>query len=372
MMNILITFWGRHGGGAKYSEEILKTFHQLLPSKVFASFSTNAENFRQINTITCPSMHIQTYTNKASFLFRLFSLPLTLIKFHRFLKQNNIRYIYTTMPHLWTPLVILICKLSRANHILTIHDAIPHPGDSKLIFLFFKSMLQNSSKIIVLSEHTKIILIQKYQTNPEKIIISTHGLLEYQNLKFSPKALHKDVPLRLVFFGRILDYKGLEYLIQAQIELERLYCDKTTLEIYGNGNISKYVPLLNQVKNLKLENRWIDDEEIYTIFSDSCLNIAPYIEASQSGTIPIALSCGIPSIATNIGGLPEQIQHNKTGIIVSIDDIVGGMVRSISLFLNNSELYEELSKNCIDFTKNELLWEPICLDLINSLDIEKR
>jgi glycosyltransferase involved in cell wall biosynthesis len=44
--------------------------------------------------------------------------------------------------------------------------------------------------------------------------------------------------------------------------------------------------------------------------------VLPYIEGSQSGIAAMAFAFGKPVIATNVGSIPEMVEHNKTGIIV--------------------------------------------------------
>ena len=46
----------------------------------------------------------------------------------------------------------------------------------------------------------------------------------------------------------------------------------------------------------------------------------PYITATQSGIVSIALEYELPCIVTNVGGLPFVVHHEKTGLIVPPDD----------------------------------------------------
>ena len=43
--------------------------------------------------------------------------------------------------------------------------------------------------------------------------------------------------------------------------------------------------------------------------------VLPYIEASQSGLIPIARALGTPVVVTPVGGLPEQVIHGASGVV---------------------------------------------------------
>lgn len=57
-----------------------------------------------------------------------------------------------------------------------------------------------------------------------------------------------------------------------------------------------------------------------------------------------AMSCGVPVVATNTGGIPEVIIHGKTGFLAEVGDI-SQMAKYCLDILNNPDLKSELSKN---------------------------
>ncbi len=360
-MKILIWYWGRKGGGAKYSEEIARGFINLDKENTFLSFSKQSDIFDNVNKLTDKSFHINTYGSKIGFLLKSILLPVLIIRFIIFVKINKITHIYTTMPHIWTVLFIPFFKIVKILHIITIHDATPHPGDPVIWKLINKFLVNNAYRIVVLSNYVKKELIKYYRLESKSIIVSIHGLLSYSNLDYKEKVFNEN-SLRLVFFGRIEKYKGLEYLLKAQIELEKEYND-IYLEVYGSGNIDSYKKLIKNIKNIKLENRWLEDDEIYDIFSKPCINIATYIEASQSGTIPIALSSGIPTIATNIGALSEQVINNETGIVIESENISSNLVQVIEKLYHDKNILTNMSQNSIIFTQKYLDCNIICKNL---------
>ena len=65
------------------------------------------------------------------------------------------------------------------------------------------------------------------------------------------------------------------------------------------------------------KNWWMTREEMISEVSSSDLVVFPYIEASQSGTIPICMSVGIPVVVTPVGGLPEQVIPGVNGFIAT-------------------------------------------------------
>ncbi len=158
----------------------------------------------------------------------------------------------------------------------------------------------------------------------------------------------------LLFFGIIRDYKGLDLLIQAMSDLNEDYVLIIAGEVYGS--FRKYDEIIreNNLQNrIKLFNRYIADDEVKYFFSSADVCILPYKSATQSGIISISKHFEIPVIVTDVGGLKEAIEHNKTGLVV-----------------NKTELNPEGIRNAIVyFFQNDL--QTACVELIRKENQEK-
>jgi len=66
-----------------------------------------------------------------------------------------------------------------------------------------------------------------------------------------------------------------------------------------------------------VHNEYISEERAAEYFQRASVVVLPYIEASQSGVIPMAYSAGKPVVATTVGGLPEMVDDGYTGYLVS-------------------------------------------------------
>ena len=64
----------------------------------------------------------------------------------------------------------------------------------------------------------------------------------------------------------------------------------------------------------------------------------------------------IPIIATNVGGIPELITHEKTGMLIPPNNSKK-LKETILKVLENNELAEKISNNGFDFVMSNLTWE---------------
>jgi len=118
------------------------------------------------------------------------------------------------------------------------------------------------------------------------------------------------------FVGLIREYKGLDTLILSMKYLP------INIKLIISGEF--YEPMekyLNLIDNNNLKDRviinssFVDSTQIRDYICASDLIILPYLRASQSGIIPLAYLYNKPIIVSNVKGLKEIIQKDKTGEI---------------------------------------------------------
>ena len=89
-----------------------------------------------------------------------------------------------------------------------------------------------------------------------------------------------------------------------------------TLTIAGNGDFTSYKRKFADLKNFTLINRYIEDNEVGALFAGpNIVVVLPYINATQSGVIPIAYEYLTPIIASDTGGLKEQLDDGNIGLL---------------------------------------------------------
>ena len=124
----------------------------------------------------------------------------------------------------------------------------------------------------------------------------------------------------VLYAGLVRSYKGFDILIRS-VKYIKNYLDDFIVIAIGESyeDTKKYNSLIEKEGILKFfnwENRYVPDDEIKEYFSISDVVALPYKSASQSGIIPIAYHFDKPVVVTNVGGLPDMVKQNETGIII--------------------------------------------------------
>jgi len=140
----------------------------------------------------------------------------------------------------------------------------------------------------------------------------------------------------LLFFGYIRGYKGLAYLIEAMpLVREKLPAKLLVVgEFYEDSRpYRQLVGRLGLDDAVRFEDRYVANEEVETFFVASDLVILPYVSATQSGIVQIALAFDRPVIVTEVGGLPEAVAPERTGFVVPPRD-PAALARAIVRFFD--------------------------------------
>src|SRR5258708_11880054 len=93
-----------------------------------------------------------------------------------------------------------------------------------------------------------------------------------------------------------------------------------------------------------VHNEFISEEGTAEYFCRASVVVLPYIEASQSGVVSLAYSAAKPVVATTVGGLPEMVEHGRTGYLVPPRD-APQLAESVALLLLDADLRHHMGSN---------------------------
>ncbi len=261
------------------------------------------------------------------------------------LLSNNTLWLNFAAPF-WRPIPI----------ITTIHDVDVHPGDSETRTLpgwAPELMVRQSRHLVVHGEGLKQMVLDRYSKSADHVHVLSHPAIQrYSELARQQNLLRRpaDGTLRVLLFGRIFAYKGLEYLIRAEAMLKDAL-PNLRVTVAGRGdNPWLFQPLMGEASRYDIRNRFIEDAEVAQLFLDTDIVVLPYTEASQSGVLNLAAAFGKPVIVTDVGELRTTVQPNGLGMVVPPGD-AAELAKAIRTLADNDELRTSLGANALAWAK---------------------
>ncbi|MCB0194330.1 MAG: glycosyltransferase family 4 protein [Anaerolineae bacterium] len=257
------------------------------------------------------------------------------------IKQFDPDVIHFQKGHLWFNLALTF--LRRYPLVMAIHDPRHHMGDKGAYNQpqpIMDYAYRRANRVIAHNEPMKQIIVEELGI-PEQII-DIVPLIERGNANAQTEV--QEQTNEILFFGRIWAYKGLEYLIRAEPLITAQIPD-AKIVIAGKGDdFSSYRRMMVNPENFIVHNEFVSYEKRAKLFRRASIVVLPYVEATQSGVIPVAYTFAKPVIATEVGGLPSQVEHGRTGFLVPPCD-EKALADSIIQLLQDNDLRRQLGAN---------------------------
>ncbi len=238
--------------------------------------------------------------------------------------------------------------------VTTVHDVEVHPGDSDTRTLpgwAPELMVKQSGHVVVHGEGLKRMVLDRYSKSPDCVHVLSHPAIHrYAELARRQKMARRttDGTLRVLLFGRIFAYKGLEHLIRAEAMLKDAL-PNLHIAVAGRGDDPwVFKPLMGDAGRYDIRNRFIEDEEVAQLFLDADIVVLPYTEASQSGVLNLAAAFGKPVIVTDVGELRATVEPNRLGMVVPPGN-AEELAKAIRILADNSELRNNLGASALEW-----------------------
>lgn len=289
-----------------------------------------------------------------SALIILFREPVQLIHTHWLIPQGFIGAIFH--------------RIWNIPHVATVHGSDLNILTSHIILTpIARFIIRNSDMITVNSTYMRRQLESLAPDCSAKIRVIPMGidLAKFQECNaLDMKTMHKASHI-VLSVGRLIDWKGTVYLINAMPEVLRHYPD-TLLLIAGSGPEQEI--LIQRVQELGLENRVtfsgiVLNEELSSYYHSADVFILPSInkdgKTEALGVVLLeAMASCCPVIGSNVGGIPDIIVDGETGFLVPEQrpDVLADRIIQL---LSDDKLKEKFRKNGFSRVQNHFSWDSI-------------
>jgi glycosyltransferase involved in cell wall biosynthesis len=176
----------------------------------------------------------------------------------------------------------------------------------------------------------------------------------------------------VLFFGLLAPSKGLQDLVEAFALVRRTSDAKLLIAGYPTkhfdmGELKQKVAELNISDHVILDTRYIPLEEIGALMGLATVAVYPYRSSTQSGALQVAYTFGRPVIATATGGLPEAVEHGRSGFLVPVGsppELAEGILKLVS----NPELAKIMGEYSRHLSETRFSWKSVARQIVQVSD----
>lgn len=280
----------------------------------------------------------------------------------KLISEYKLDIIHSNFPQM-PDLIFQILKGSNIPVISTVHTSVKILKETTTSALLIGGKIDEGGKSfmryylplriaekIYLSRVKHIIAVSKFvQNHILKFVPRRNVHLIYHGVDpdlFKPHSFEHNLPT-ILFVGRFAAHKGVHVLMKAIPKVVQAYHDVKFIFVGGRAEdwiLEELAKLHVSKTNYEFVGYVENYTELPSLYSKGLLFVSPSYEDSLGIRILEAMSCGLPLIATRVGGVPEVIEDGRTGILVEPGN-VDALADSLICLLDDDDVRKNIGMN---------------------------
>jgi glycosyltransferase involved in cell wall biosynthesis len=260
----------------------------------------------------------------------------------------------------WIPLVrrlpfelwfLRLVKRLGAKLVYTVHNVLPHDTGKEFVPVYMR-VYREMDALICHTNEAKNQLVREFSIDAERVWVIPHGPLLHDARLCSRESARAALSLPkgetlILWQGIIRPYKGLDFLLESwrRIDAKNL---KARLVIAGTGEAGLLQTIREQVvqmglqETVRLDLRFIPDEELPTYYQAADMLVYPYKAVTTSGALMTAMAFKKAIVATKLLAFQEILQDRQTALLVDYGDF-DALASSLRSLIQNPRERERLA-----------------------------
>lgn len=270
------------------------------------------------------------------------------------------------VPEIYTSRLIQLLRPLGIPLALTVHDAIPHseggsgtsPREDG-----WRGRMRAAASIV--TTHGESCIADFRRASPDfagEVVSSMHGVL------MVPPAgapVIEPEPARILFFGRMWAYKGLDVFVDAIDMLTKRGVTHEAIVAGRGPEMTRLGARMEAMPTVKMINAYISPEDTGRLFQSATVVALPYKDASQSGVLASAYGNSRPVVASATGGIPDVVTDGVNGLLVPPGDAIA-LADALECVLTSNSLAAALAEGARQTAAGLLNWDQIAERLLSS------
>lgn len=225
-----------------------------------------------------------------------------------------------------------------------------HGADLQVDQHMLRRKVRDAHAVVTISEYNRAFIARHTGLDQDRVTVIHCGV---DTVHFTPRRAATSSAsraLRLLCIGTFYEVKGHRYLLEAcRILIDR--GRRLTLDLIGEGPDEAELRALVAARGLTDSVSFAGPrtrDEIVQALGNADLLVVPSVptESGRREGIPVvlmeAMASGVPVIASNISGIPELVEHDRSGLLVEPRD-PDAIADAVDRILHEPGLAERLS-----------------------------
>ena len=232
------------------------------------------------------------------------------------------------------------------------------------------NIIKSADLVVAFTDHERQLMARYHNVDPLKVEVIPCGvdtdLFNPIDRNVAKEKLGISASRVALYVGRIEPLKGLEILIRA---VTQIHSDEglSLIIVGGDPDADEEIIRLKQIiLALRMESSIsfigaVDQQELPLYYNASDVLVIPSYYESFGLVALEAMACGIPVIASRVGGLPTTVKDSKTGYLVPWR-CPDPFADKLQIILNNQSIHDAMSRSAIELSL-QMKWSKVAEDL---------
>jgi glycosyltransferase involved in cell wall biosynthesis len=287
-------------------------------------------------------------------------------------KQNNYDIVWSMMAT-YNSFAALFFKLSypKVKFLLTLQEGDPIPFIKKRarpLWPLFKMIFTHADTIQAISKYLADFGVDMGAKCPVIVVPNAvdikHFTKEYSENEIGEvknKLNKKDGDIMLITTSRLVSKNAVEDIVKSM----PLLPENIKLVIAGRGYMEESIKKLSIM--LGVDSRinfigWLSHAEMPKYLKASDIFIRTPISEGFGNSYVEAMACGLPCVATPVGGILDFIKDRETGMYAEVRNHQS-IANAIMELVRNPDLVSKIKRQSFEMVKEKYDWELIAMDM---------
>lgn len=219
-----------------------------------------------------------------------------------------------------------LTRLVAGPYVLTVHNLVPHDRHTAFNRLTYWLIYRAPRMLMVHTSRMKSELARRFGIPPSRIVVVEHGfdrVIEHDAEVRDAWRERNRIPREaavVLFFGQVARYKGLELLLEAFVGAG----SEPSLHLVIAGmcrdselrkELARAIRLHPHAARIHWLDGFVPNGEVAALFHAADCLAMPYRHIDQSGVLLMAMSCGLPVVATDVGSIAEYVSPSMGEVV---------------------------------------------------------